>query len=221
MSIKKIENLSYYEIFEIPVTSSFFEIRSAYKDTLSIYSEDSMSTYSLFSGEEREKILEIIEKAFHVLIDEKKRAEYDRLLVDTGKIDPIVLTEKIDKKPKHLFLTDKSINKEAFFKRLKMRSEEKVIKEMVEAVESQELISGEDLKKLRLALEIKLEDIFKVARISISMLQAIEDNQFENLPSLIYLKNFLKSYAEILQLNPMKVVDGYLINLALINSDAP
>ena len=45
-----------------------------------------------------------------------------------------------------------------------------------------------------------------MARISISMLKAIENDQFQDLPSLVYLKNFLKSYAEILHLNSDKVV---------------
>jgi DnaJ-class molecular chaperone len=44
--MKKFEDLSYYEILEIPVEASSYEIREAYKEALSIYTEDSLTTYS-------------------------------------------------------------------------------------------------------------------------------------------------------------------------------
>jgi cytoskeletal protein RodZ len=37
----------------------------------------------------------------------------------------------------------------------------------------------------------------------------------DNLPPLIYLKNFLKQYAEILQLDSEKVIEGYTKNIEL------
>ncbi len=217
--MKKFEGLNYYKILEIPVNSSPFDIRNAYRDTLEIYREDSMATYSLFSDDERESILDTIENAFLVLIDEKKRADYDKMLLDTGEIEPSALTDKPEKKPKPIFLSDKSINQEAFFKRVKERAQEKDIIKIRDEVMSKELISGNDLRKLREVLGIELDEIFKTIRISISMLEAIENNKFENLPSLIYLKNFLKSYAKLLCLEPQKIVEGYLINLTLINSE--
>lgn len=217
--MKKFEGLNYYKILEIPVNSSSFDIRNAYRDTLEIYREDSMATYSLFSEDERENILDTIENAFLVLIDENKRADYDKMLVDTGEIEPSALTEKPEKKPKPIFLSEKSINQEDFFEKLNERAKEKDVKKVSDEIMSKELISGSDLRKLRKVLGIELDEIFKTIRISISMLEAIENNQFENLPSLIYLKNFLKSYAQVLCLDPQKVVDGYLINLTLLNSE--
>ena len=78
------------------------------------------------------------------------------------------------------------------------------------------MISGNDLKCLRKASGIKLEDVFEVARISVSILNYIENDELEKLPPQIYLKNFLKSYAEILHLDSEKIVDGYIINLSLM-----
>ena len=54
--MKKFEDLSYYEILEIPVGASSYEIREAYKEALSIYNEDSLTTYSLFTDDERDEI---------------------------------------------------------------------------------------------------------------------------------------------------------------------
>jgi cytoskeletal protein RodZ len=41
-------------------------------------------------------------------------------------------------------------------------------------------------------------------------LEWIEEEAFEKLPALVYLKGFLKSYAQSLGLDPQKVVEEYL-----------
>ena len=51
--MNKFEELNYYEILEIPVNASSFEIRRAYRNAVEVYSDHSLLTYSLFSAEER------------------------------------------------------------------------------------------------------------------------------------------------------------------------
>jgi DnaJ-class molecular chaperone len=85
--VKSIDKLNYYEILKIPLNASFIEIRKAYSYVLSMYDEESSATYSLFSNGERDSILKVIEKAFLTLIDEDKRADYDRMLVESGQVD--------------------------------------------------------------------------------------------------------------------------------------
>jgi len=46
---------------------------------------------------------------------------------------------------------------------------------------------------------------------------AIEESRFEELPPETYLKSFLRSYAKILQIDPQKVIDGYLKTISLAN----
>lgn len=76
-----------------------------------------------------------------------------------------------------------------------------------------EVISGEHLKNLRESLGIELEEVFQATKISPTALQAIERDDITNLPPTIYLKSFLKAYAEILQLDAKQIVDGYLKNI--------
>jgi len=85
--MKKFEELNFYEVLEVPFSASDFEIRQAYKEALSVYSEDSLVTYSFFTDEERERILKKIEEAFLTLIDDRKRGQYDKFLVDTGRVE--------------------------------------------------------------------------------------------------------------------------------------
>jgi cytoskeletal protein RodZ len=76
-----------------------------------------------------------------------------------------------------------------------------------------EVISGKDLKNLREFLGIELEEVYRATKISPTALEAIEKDDIANLPPTIYLKSFLKSYAEILQLDTKKTVEGYLKNI--------
>jgi curved DNA-binding protein CbpA len=150
--VKSLSGLNYYEVLEIPVNASFIEIKR----------------YSMFSNDERDTILKKIEKAFLTLIDENKRAAYDKMLVDSGHVERSnVRTDK--KIPTHLFHTNTSSAEDNLTERVSQRSK-----------------------------------------------RSIEENQLENLPADIYLKNFLKSYAEILQIDSQRIVDGYLKNISLI-----
>jgi len=208
--------MNYYEVLEVPVNASFFEIRHAYKEALSVYGEDSLSTYSLFSDAERDNLLKKIEEAFQTLMDEKKRSDYNNQLVKDGEVDPGDLLRDQNKNSIPIFLARNTLDKNSFFKKVKKKIGESSIQNLSREILETELISGRDLKKLRQAIGIQLEDIFEVARISISILKAIENDEFQNLPSLIYLRNFLKSYAEILHLDPEKVADSYIINISLL-----
>ena len=89
--MKSLDKLNYYEILKIPLNASFIEIKQAFSYVLSIYDEDSTATYSLFSNGERDTILKAIEKAFLTLTDEDKRADYDRMLVESGQVDMAVI----------------------------------------------------------------------------------------------------------------------------------
>jgi DnaJ-class molecular chaperone len=211
--MKRFEELNYYEILEIPFNASAFEIRQAYKNALSIYDEDSLVTYSLFTDDERIAILKKVEKAFNTLIDKKARDDYGRVLVKSGNMHASILTKKDKRKPIPLFPTLNHIDEDAYFKKIKKRIENKDTRDISNQILSKDVISGNDLKKLRESLGIKLEEIFAVARISVSTLKSIEENQTESLPSDIYLKSFLKIYAKLFQIDSKRIIDGYLKNI--------
>ncbi len=213
--MKKFDDLSYYEILEIPVQASSYEIREAYKEALSIYNEDSLTTYSLFADDERDKILGKVEEAFLTLIDEVKRADYDRMLVDSGKLDEQILLGKRQGKSAQLFPSNKVTYSNAVSSMVKKKIEEKDVEHIAKKILSEERVSGTDLKRLREAIGIRQEEVFEITRITVSVLDAIENDHLEGLPPLIYLKNFLKQYAEILQLDSQKVIEGYTKNIEL------
>ncbi|MHC4458662.1 MAG: J domain-containing protein [Planctomycetota bacterium] len=121
--MKSLNGLNYYEVLQISVNASFIEIKRAYRDSLSIYSEDSLATYSMFSNDERDTILKMIEKAFLTLIDENKRAAYDKMLVESGQVErSIVRTDK--KIPTHLFHTNTSTAENNLTERVRQRTKQ-------------------------------------------------------------------------------------------------
>jgi hypothetical protein len=93
--MNKFEELNYYEILEIPVNASSFEIRRAYRNAVEVYSDHSLLTYSLFSAEERVNIIKKLEDAYNTLIDRTKRTAYDASLSDKSSNTDIPQDHKL------------------------------------------------------------------------------------------------------------------------------
>lgn len=213
--MKNLDGLTYYELLKIPENSSSFEIKRAYQDALSLYNEDSLPTYSLFSDEERDKILEMVKEAYSTLIDENKRAVYDRFLGNSGQIEVSMTSIQNQRTPPHAHRFNMT-DSDNFDEIIRKKSRKKEIETLYDEVLSKDLISGDDLKRMRKAAGIELSKINAVTRISISVLKSMEENRIEGLPPNIYLKNFLSQYAGILQIDSQKIIDGYLKHIASV-----
>lgn len=216
--MKTFEGENYYQILNVSGGASTTEIRRAYMNTLEIYKEDSIATYSLFSSEQREIFLQAIEKAFDTLIDDNKRAAYNRMLVDTGQVDPGTFFKQSSEKPAAYSNTQGISKEKSLTQWVQKKSEAPEIKSLIDQMLSKELLSGKDLKQLREAFGIEIQEIYGITRISSAVLNMIEADKFDDLPAEIYLKQFLKSYAEILQIDPQHVIEGYFRLMGRDNS---
>lgn len=65
---------------------------------------------------------------------------------------------------------------------------------------------GEKLRQARRFKNLKLEDVSKKINISSKYLNALEEENFDNLPSGLYRKNYLKEYATYLELDHLELV---------------
>jgi len=211
--IKSFGELNYYELLKVPYGASSFEIRQAYKHALVIYEESSLATYSLFTEDERKTILANVEKAFLTLLDAEKRTTYDKNLASIGEVPEDLLTKREQKKAIPLFQINKTKNKGNNLSSIRKKINEKGAGNLRGAMLEGDFISGEDLKNLRESLGIELEEMFQATKISPTTLEAIEKDRIDNLPPKVYLKSFLKSYAEALQLDARQVVEKYLRNI--------
>ena len=130
--------------------------------------------------------------------------------------NPSIFSGKSQKKPVSLFNTPKSSFTKDLASRVRRRSAEKKVKRLLNEILAKDMITGYDLRRLRKALGIEVIDFYAISKINVTVLKMIENDQFDGLQADIYLKSFLRSYAEILQIDSQAIIDGYLKNKVLI-----
>jgi DnaJ-class molecular chaperone len=188
--MKGIDEQTYYEILEVNPAATSKEIQRAYEHAKETFHTDSLAVYSLFSEQEIQKIQVVIEEAYRVLMDETLRKGYDQShyqIVGQQKSGtpaeiPVPLREK--KTPP--------------------ASAE------IPVHVGEEIYRGKTLRQIRERMSIDLETIAQETRITLKTLELIEGEDLEKLPPLVYLKGFLKGYAQSLGLDPHKVVEEYV-----------
>jgi DnaJ-class molecular chaperone len=204
--VRPLAELTCYEILDLSTAATPFEIRQAYKSALGVYGEESIVIYSLFSEEERRGILTRIEEAFATLINEKARCAYDQVLIQRGAMKEGAQYGGPRRKlaaGAASQATDSASRAEAEKSRV---MENPVVKEIL----SQEVLTGKDLKRMRTELEVSLEQIAEWTKIRPGLLACIEEDQFNELPSRLHLKSFLKAYVQFFHLNPESLADRYM-----------
>jgi hypothetical protein len=72
---------------------------------------------------------------------------------------------------------------------------------------------GKMLKQIREKMGIELKTISSETKINLKVLERIEEESVERLPVQVYLKGFLKGYAQCLGLDPKKVIEDYLSSI--------
>jgi flagellar biosynthesis protein FlhG len=190
MGMKGIRDQTHYEILEVSPTATTKDIQRAYEHAKETFHADSMAVYSLFSEEDVKEIEEAVEEAYRVLTDESLRKSYDQTHSRTMGEQPLEKPYEARVVPREkrapLSFTDLSFNPEV------------------------EHYRGRELKQVRERIGLELQTLSKETKISLKILEFLEEENFEKLPALVYLKGFLKSYAQCLGLDPQKVVEGYL-----------
>jgi len=189
--MKRIEEQTYCEILEVSPNATIKEIQRAYERAKETFHADSLAIYSLFSESEIKKIQTIIEEAYRVLMDEALRKGGGHL----HSQEPAVPEWK---KPSEM---------------IEGAKEKKVSIPLLPIDAEEEIYRGKTLQQIRERMGIDLLTISAETKINLKILEWIEEEVLEKLPTLIYLKGFLRSYAQSLGLDPQKVVEGYLKSL--------
>jgi len=207
--MKGLTEQNFYDLLGIEFNASAFEIKRMYKELCQLYHEDSLASYSFFSHEEREEILTTLNEAYSTLIDEEKRSRYDQSLRGAGL--PGEEMESREGGKTHRLTADSNTLRNNTI--LTIRTE---LTTMVSSnPEIQEILThdalwGRDLKRIREKLGISLELVAEMTKVRILFLRAIEDDEVEKVPSLIFLKGFLRAYAQSIGLDVDIVANRYL-----------
>jgi flagellar biosynthesis protein FlhG len=188
--MKWIKEQTYYEILEVSPTATVKEIQMAYEHAKETFHLDSLAIYSLFSEEEINEIQAAIEEAYRVLMDEALRKRYDQSHFQMGKGQKWEKPSEIQgiswEKKTTLSFSDLSIDA------------------------GDEIYRGKTLRQMRERMGVDLKTVSAETKINMKILEWIEDEALEKLPALVYLKGFLRGYAQSLGLDPQKVIEGYM-----------
>jgi len=79
---------------------------------------------------------------------------------------------------------------------------------------------GDKFRKAREKKELSLDDVSNVTKISARMLQAIEEEHFDQLPGGVFNRGFIRAYAKHLGLNSEEAVTDYLTCLRQVQVDS-
>ena len=77
---------------------------------------------------------------------------------------------------------------------------------------------GVSLKRERELRGVSLAEIAKTTKISVRLLEAIEEDRYDILPEGVFRKSFIKSYAKYLGMNEDQILNKYVLEVQPSNA---
>jgi flagellar biosynthesis protein FlhG len=172
--------LTHHELLDVDATASDREIRRAYRRAREIYAPDSLVVSGLYTAAELEALHRRFEAAYEALLDPARPRRHP-----SSAGGPLATpSPDVDEPPSP-------------------RRPEPEIGPKTE-------ITGAIFRELREARGIDLHAISQKTKIGVGHLRAIEEERFDLLPALVYVRGFLQEYAKALRLDVGQVLATYL-----------
>jgi len=198
-------------------------IREAYLRLKNVYSNGGDGLYGVAGSADLERHLDELEAAFEVLNDDTRRAEYDRKLVGGvaagnaspdwnleadawgSAVTPLVGHEVIQTSRSTLKVTRTHAN----------GSHNRDLQEKLNAaMEDGDIGDGAILVRLRELAGVTQQEMQERTKISLEYIRGMENNRFDRLPQVVYVKGFMRSYLRYLNApNLEKIVSAYAARL--------
>lgn len=180
---------TYYELLDVAPTASFEDIRRANRRMRDVYGTESVVMSGLYSEEGLAEIHRRMDVAYNTLMDATRRKEYDHELFPDGVpyaqlTGPDVLTKRADEPP--------------------------VERPPMPTLTPQTDYTGALLAQIREARGVDLREIAERTKIGMAYLTALEGEDFEKLPAVVYVRGFLVEYSKILDLDHKDLLKTYL-----------
>lgn len=202
--MKSLDSQNHYEVLEVSPGARADEIERAYRLATSTWAEGSLALYSVFDDGDSAVMRERIDQAYQVLSDDRTRTAYDRATFDelpsSEPAPALVGTAASEQAPDY---DDMEISLESAL--------EGKVEGSGEAGESD--WDGARLRRARMHRGVELEEIGRITKVTLTYLQAIEDEAYDNLPASVYARGFVSSYARAIGLDPDRVAGGYMSRL--------
>jgi flagellar biosynthesis protein FlhG len=198
---RSVSTLSHYELLDLDVGASEDELRRAFKRIRDVYRRDGLAGYSILPAEVARSMRDRIQLAHDTLLDPNVRHAYD---LAVSAVEPT--------RPAPALPADTEIDLDV----------ELDLDVLVEAPAPPALAfdlgpdteyTGELLRRIRAARGVELREITARTKIGTAYLEAIEAEDFDNLPALVYTKGFVSEMAKYLELDHAHVVKSYVARL--------
>jgi curved DNA-binding protein CbpA len=190
---------NWYDTLELTPDATPQEIRSAYLRLKSAYGKENIAHYTLFSKEETEAMLHKIEEAYLTLSNPEKRRSYDQS-------QGLVQQDRAYTTPMPTYSST-------------VASIEPSTHDVDILIESEQDWSGMAIRRIREAKKISVEDLADFTRISKIYLVALEEEDYQKLPAVVYCRGFLQQISKRLKLPAEIVVNKYITRMKTARPD--
>jgi flagellar biosynthesis protein FlhG len=180
-----------YELLEIYPGASEEDVRRALKRVRDWFGADGLAVRGACTDEERQGYQQLAAEAHGRLLDRSRRREYDRSHFPDG------FRPAAEHAPG---IRDSAAGA--------VTASRDSLPEVV--LESDRIVDGAFLGKIRRERGVELEDISNRAKISISYLCAIEEERFDDLPAPVFVRGFVTEFARYLKVDSGRAVADFM-----------
>lgn len=179
-----------YRVLGVGRSASDEEVRRAYKRRLELYAPGNLATSALIPEAALVAEQDRIREAYDTILDPIRRRAYD-------------LSTFPDEEERAAF--------ERALPRPALAAEQLMLQgELEREIGPDTEFDGALLRKVRESQGIDLSEISARTKISRQHLQAIEDEAFDEMPAMVYVRGFVTELAKYLRLDPSQVQKTYL-----------
>lgn len=225
---ERYDGQTYYDILEVPPSAEISEIYKAYQKAKVAYSPSSPALYTMFTPQEAQELLKLVEEAFQTLSHQDRRIQYDikhgfqQAKVETRSMysptstqanpQPAAKPPVKDKSSEwvgQVKITKRNDDLPAGFARTKLSTYE-VKPEMEEQITNMSDCDGTFIQKIRTYRGVSIDRLAEEMRVTKSTLTAIESNNIDALPVAVFTRGHIVQIARFLNLDERRLADAYM-----------
>lgn len=212
------QDQTYYEILELTPDAGPMEIYQAYQRAKSTYSPTSPALYTMFTPQEAQELMALIEEAYQTLSNQSKRRNYDiQMGYAEGPKPPEEVPKTVRAKAENLEsswigavkIMRKKDELPHGFARTKFSVYE-INAEIEEEIGNVQECDGLFIQKIRLYKGVNLEQLSEEIRVTKSTLIALESNDIDALPLPVFTRGFIIHTARVLGVDEKQLADAYM-----------
>ena len=200
-----LEELDHYDMLEVEPEAAPDEIERSYRVLYAAYESDSLATYSMFGADEAEQLRDRIEQAYRVLSDPALRRSYD-----AARAGELPEEEEYGDEPVVLAPLSDGLAQPLAEPRSRIVPTFDQMDDVTETESGEEAVwDGPRLRRARLLRGVEVEDVAAVTKIGPAYLRSLEEDRFDDLPAVVYVRGFVAAYARFLGLDANAVARSY------------